>query len=387
MSHHDTYGDVLLSLQEAALDDSLWPAASARIDEACGMLGSALVVGEGVSQEDGQILFSRFCYRGERFEEWEDWYFSNYYPQDERVPRLTRLPDSQLVHMGEVYTEDERRTSATYNEALLVGGYQNGLHARLDGPEGSSIYWTLADPVTRGGWGSRQIELIESLLPHIRHLLRVRYALGGARALSASLSGLLDDTRFGVIFLNRHGRIVDTNDRAADLLRRGPGLFEENGFLHARLPADDARLEELLAVALPRFGLHSTGGSMTVMRWPSRSRQVVHLVPVSVRQNDFGVGRVAVLALVVEPGSLAHPDAALVGSALGLTATESQVALALAMGKSVTDIANEKGQKVSTARFHVKRIHSKLGLSRQMDLIRLVLSLGDAPGSRASLPG
>ena len=78
MSHHDTYGDVLLSLHEAALDDSLWPAASARIDEACGMLGSALVVGKGDSQEDGQIFFSRFCYRGERFDEWEDWYFTNY---------------------------------------------------------------------------------------------------------------------------------------------------------------------------------------------------------------------------------------------------------------------------------------------------------------------
>ena len=381
MSDHDKFAEVLLSLHEATLNDSLWPAASARIDEACGMLGSALVVGTGASQEDGQVFLSRICHRGERVEEWEDAYFTHYYPQDERVPRVTRLPDSRLVHMGDLYTDDERRTSATYNEALLDGGYQNGLMARLDGPEGCSIFWTLADSTRRGGWDSRQIALIESILPHVRHFLRVRYALAGAQALSASLAGLLHDTRLGVVYLNRLGSIVDANDRARELLQRGRGLFEENGFLRARRPADDASLERLLADALPRFGLPSTGGSMTVIRWPSRSRQAVHVVPVGERRNAFGIGRVAVLVLVVEPDRLARLDAGLVASALGLTATESQVAVALAMGKSVSDIADEKGQKVSTARFHVKRIHSKLGLTRQTDLIRLVLALGDAPGS------
>ena len=386
MSHHDKFGEVLLSLHEAALDDALWPAASGRIDEACGMLGNALVVGRGRSQEDGQVFFSRICYRGERTEEWEQRYFNDYYPQDERVPRVTQLPDSHLVHMNELFTEDERRTSATYNEALLVGAYQNGLAVRLDGPEGCSIFWTLADSTRRGGWGSRQISMIESFLPHIRHFLQVRYALGGAQALSASLAGLLEDTRLGVIYLNRRGRIIDTNDRARDLLQHGPGMFEQDGFLRARAPADDACLEGLLAEALPRFGLRSTGGTMTVMRWPSRSRQVVHVLPVSDRLNDFGIGHVAALVLVVEPDRVANLDGELVASALGLTATESEVAVALAMGKSVTDIAIEKGQKVSTARFHVKRIHTKLGLSRQMDLIRLVLSLGDAPGFQGDRP-
>ena len=386
MSHHDKFGEVLLSLHEAALDDALWPAASGRIDEACGMLGSALIVGRGHSQIDGQIFFSRICHRGERLEEWEQGYFNNYYQQDERVPRVTQLPDSHLVHMTDLFTEDERKTSDLFNKVLPETGYQNGLTVRLDGPEGSGIYWTLADSIRRGGWGSRQISMIESLLPHIRHFLQVRYALGGAQALSASLAGLLDDTRLGVIYLDRRGRIIDTNGRARDLLQHGPGLFERDGFLRARAPADDTRLEGLLAEALPRFGLQASGGTMTVMRWPSRSRQVVHVLPVSDHLNNFGIGRVSVLVLVVEPDRVANLDGELVASSLGLMATESEVAVALAMGKSVTDIAKDKGQKVSTARFHVKRIHTKLGLSRQIDLIRLVLSLGDAPDFRGDRP-
>ena len=59
MNQRYRYGDVLSSLDEAALDDALWPAASARIDDACGMRGSTLVMARGHSQADGEILFAR----------------------------------------------------------------------------------------------------------------------------------------------------------------------------------------------------------------------------------------------------------------------------------------------------------------------------------------
>ena len=382
MNRQDKLAGVLPSLHEAALDDALWPVASGRIDEACGLRGNALVMARGQSQVDLDILFARICHHGDRDEDWERTYFGDYYPLDERVPRLTQLRDSDLVRIGDLYTEHERKSSATYNEPLARAGYQNGLNVRLDGPQGASIYWVLADSTRRGGWGSRQIKVIESLLPHLRHFLQVRHALGGAQALSDTLSGLLDDSRLGVIQLDRRGRVIEANDCARRLLRRGHGLFERGGNLHARALADDTRLQGLVADALPRFGRQGSGGGVTVSRWPSRLRQAVHALPVTCREKDFGIGRVAVLVLVVEPGSPVRLDAELVASVLGLTKTESQVAVALATGKTVSAIAKERGQKVSTTRYHVKEIHAKLGLSRQPDLIRLLLTLGDAPGSR-----
>ena len=42
MSDQDAFERVLASLHEAMLDDTQWPATSALIDEACGILGSAL---------------------------------------------------------------------------------------------------------------------------------------------------------------------------------------------------------------------------------------------------------------------------------------------------------------------------------------------------------
>ena len=222
------------------------------------------MVGKGRSQTDGQIFLARLCRRGERHPECERWYFDLYYPWDERVPRVAQLPDSRLVPITELYTDQELKNSAAYNEALPRGGYQHGLNVRLDGPDGSSIVWTLADSTERGGWGSEQIEIIERLLPHLRQYVQVRRALAGAEALGASLADLLDSTRVGVIHLDQRGGIVEANDRARGILRRGDGLFDQDGFLRARQPADHARLETLLAGALRTHGSDAATSSASI---------------------------------------------------------------------------------------------------------------------------
>jgi PAS domain-containing protein len=345
MSQHDIFNRVLASLHEAMLDDAHWPATSALIDDACGIKGSALVVGKGHSQADGQIFFGRFCYHGQRYEDRERWYFDNYYPYDERVPRVAKLPDSRLVHIPDLYTEEELKTSLAYNEAFPRGSYQNGLNVRMDGPDGSHIVWTLADSTEPGGWGWAQTEMIEHLLPHIRQFVRVRQALAGVEALGASLTGLLDNTRVAVIHLDLQGRVAAANDRARGILRQGDGLFDRGGFLAAWSPADNARLKRLLAHALPTGGGQAVSGSMTVGRLPGLPRLAVHVSPVDARQMDFGTQRVAALVLALDPEFQSDIDPGLVAATLGLTPAESRVAVWLAEGKSVRDIAVATGRQ------------------------------------------
>ena len=57
---------------------------------------------------------------------------------------------------------------------------------------------------------------------------------------------------------------------------------------------------------------------------------------------------------------------------------ESRVAVMLAKGMSVREIATAMTRKESTIRFHVKSIFAKHGLNRQAELVRLVLSLAGA---------
>ena len=381
MREQDAFDRVVAALHDAALDDAGWLTASGLIDEACRMKGNGLVHGEGQTQDDIEIFLARFCIDGERREDLEREYFDVYHRGDERLPRLRQLPDRKLVHVRSLYTEQELKTSPTYNESLTRAKAQNGLNARMDGPNGSRIIWVTADPVGTDEWSSDQIEMLEHLMPHVRQYASVRQVLADAGALGTSLAALLDTTGSGIIRLDRRGRIVAANDSAAALLRRDDGLSDQGGYLQARLPSENARLQKLLARALPPFGGQGASGSMTVRRALSQPRLVLHVSPVVDRQMDFRTRRVAALALVVEPGSRMRIDCGLVATILGLTPSETEVAVLLAEGHTVRDIARATDRRESTVRWHIKHIFNKHGFNRQLDLVQLILSLAAIPES------
>ena len=381
MNEREAFERIVASLHEAALDHARWSSASALIDEALGVHGSSMAFGDGDSEGDIRIYSSWAFFRGQRHRELEREYYEVYYPLDERVPRVRYLPDSELFHITDLCTEEELKTSVVYNELLVRGHARNAIHVRLDGPNGSRIVWVVHDPVDGDGWSSAQLDSIRHLLPHLRQCIRVQQALAGAGALGETLEGLLDTTGLGIVQLDGRGRIVAANDRARDVLRTGRGLFDEGGFLYARTPEDDGELQGLLTRALPPFGAQGAGGSTLVRRSAALPPLVLHVNPVGRQETDSRVWPVAALVVVVDPASGTDIDPRVAAVALGLTGMESRVAVLLARGMSVRGIAAATGRNESTIRSHVKHMFTKHRLSRQADLVRLVLSLAGAPES------
>ena len=376
MGEQATFERILESLHDAMLDDTHWPGASALIDEVCGLTGNAIMVGEGPRDDVRPLFVGAYC-RGQRREDLEREYLGSYHATDERVPRFRQLPDSRLVHVKELYTAEELKTSPTYNELLPRGDQQNSLVVRLDGPDGCHITWGLGDPVDAGGWESSRIRMVRRLLPHIRQFVRVRQALVRAEARSTTVTALPDNRRIGVLHLDRRGRILEANDRARSILRHGDGLSDREGALGARATADRACLERLIGDALPGAAPAPVSGSMLLRRSHVSPPFVVHVKPASVPQPDYGARHVAVVVLIAEPGRPSRVNPDLVATILGLTPAESHVAVCLAEGKSVRDIAEATGRSDRSIYWHVQQIYKKQSASRQADLVRLVLSLAE----------
>ena len=161
------------------------------------------------------------------------------------------------------------------------------------------------------------------------------------------------------------------NAPALDILRRGEGLSDKDGTLHASLPADHGRLQKLLKRALPGFGIDPpAGGSMTIQRPMLRSRLELHVHPVDAPQADFGGRRVAALVLVVDPTSRLRIDPVRVSALLGLTPSEGRVSALLAEGRPVREIAAVTGYKESRVRWLLKQGYKKQGLSGQITLVQ-----------------
>ena len=338
----------------------------------------------GNSREDSEIAFARFCFRGERREDWEREYFDAYYALDERVGRLADLQDGELVPVSSLYTVEEKRTSVAYNELLPRWETQNGLNVCLDGPAGSRIVLTLADPVRRDGWSAGRLRMIESLLPHLRLFVRLRQALVDAQVFGSSLAALLDGMGSGVFGLDGSGRIVSANARACQFLSEGGSLTEVDGFLHAASEEEDAALQRVLAGAMPPIGCAAASGSTTVGTAAGR-RVLLHATPTRKAGGGALQPRIAVLVQAVDLERRPRVDPAVAAHALGLTAAESEIAALLAEGRTVRDVAAATGRGESTVRWHVKHIYAKQGLSRQAELIRLLQPLTDIYGKSVGL--
>ena len=283
----------------------------------------------------------------------------------------------RFMHVSEQYPPGELKRSRAYNECLCRIQYGDSLAVTLEGKNGSHIGWSIGDPVASNGWSPSQIEMLESLSREVRQFVLVRQELVRARARSTTVTALLDNARIGVVHLDRRGRILAANDRASDILRGGDGVADRNGVLRARAAEDNRRFGGLLASALPETGEAATGGSMRIRRGSGLSPIVVYVKPVPVPQPDYGARYVAALVLLVEPGRRHRIEPGLLVSTLGLTRAEAQVAAWLAEGRSVRDMATSTGRTKGAVYWHLKQMYQKLAISRQADLVRLVLSVGN----------
>lgn len=370
MGRETSFEDILVALQQAALQPDHWPVASGLIEKAIGAKGNALMVCSHPAYRPDAVCFWRIVFGGERYADLEHEFIEDHWQRDERIPRVRRLADGVLVPTSDLYTAEERETSPTYTELMGRTDMQAGLHTRLDVPDGLQIVWALGES-TGGGWTTRQVAVIEKLMRHLRYFASVRQVLADAQALAKSLTGLLDDRRLSVIQLDRTGRILEANDHAAELLlQKGGGLLDAAGHLRAGAPEDNAQLQRVLADAI-----QGAAGSITVGR-SARSRLLLHVTPVPEQEAGFRVvGRVAALVLIVDPERRPVIDPKIVAETLNLTPAEARVAAMLATGYSVKGIVEATHRSENTVRSQLKQVFRKQGIASQADLVRRVLAL------------
>ena len=394
LSIRDRIDDIVALLQEAQLDESAWPAASALIDDTCGLAGNDLLLARLRPEGGIDIQLRWLLLRGEPNPELEYDYAENYAVIDERPAAGVREPFGKLVHTNALLSGQVRRDSVTYNEYLVPNGGENCLNVRMPGAGNSQIAWSLVGP--GGGnpsdWSSERVDAIRQLLPHVRHFVRVRHALAEARADCMKTTASLYPQRMGTLILDRHGRVVEADERARTILSCSDGLTISGRRLTAIPPADEDGVARLIGAVCDGH----QAGSMPIVR-SSPPPLVLYATPLQPAGSPPWANQWVASVLIAEPFSAPTINARRVSAALGLTPAQARVAAALAAGETAASIAEATHRTEATVRWHIRAALSRLGLARQADLVRVVLltpgvsdadrqptlSLGTAPASSA----
>jgi DNA-binding CsgD family transcriptional regulator len=224
-----------------------------------------------------------------------------------------------------------------------------------------------------------QMALLGILAPHLRRALKLRRTLIEARSAALVPQALFDGWAHAAFVLDRAGRVITMNRRAEALVAGGDGValnrlgrpysFDDRSSraLDAAIAAcrtfsGAAEDEALNGILLPR---RNGGSPFHAMLWPIASACEFGL--------PAGPGRI--LLVVSDPDSTPPDAITWIARRFGLSPAEARLAGAVIDGMPLAEAAEQLGIQLSTARTRLKTIQAKTECHRQLDLVRLAMSV------------
>ena len=185
-------------------------------------------------------------------------------------------------------------------------------------------------------------------------------------------TAVLDALAFGIVVCDATGRLVFANAAARELAHKGTGLT-----LRARgrqVGAHTATDKHTLALRIIDAAIQGRGGVVRLTGKDGVTALPVLVTPLSQRRAAPPGGGYALLAMRGAQDKTSITESTLTGL-FQLSPTQASIAVTLFEGKSVEEIADERGIKISTLRSHLADIFLRTGTDTQRDLMRLLGSL------------
>ena len=190
---------------------------------------------------------------------------------------------------------------------------------------------------------------------------------------------LLGQFNHAMLLVDETRGLWHSNDAAKEFLKTGDCLVERDGYLRCTGKANDAALTNALNslqlsalqenIAPKRRALslsRASGANLRVFISSLRPHETMGM---------FGTTARAMIVLHDPDKSNAALDPFILAECFNLTPAEARVAVRIAAGANAKEIAQHNGSALATVRTHINRVMEKTGVSRQTDLVRVLLSL------------
>lgn len=229
-----------------------------------------------------------------------------------------------------------------------------------------------------GVWHEGDIRIINEIVPHLRRALDIHAEFTRLRMQQDALMKGLDRLVIGLILYDRNARSVYINPTAKAIMKSHPAFTfnddelllhdaDDNKNLHQTI-LDTARIDpedswkQSVAIGITHPDVVAP---LPLLVTPMHA----HLMTSDL---DYEGAKVAVF--LSDPNLQQPISIPNLVSVYGLTPSEAQVAISMANGHSIEDIANTSNHSAHTIRSQLKATFRKTGVSRQSELIKLLLT-------------
>ena len=225
-------------------------------------------------------------------------------------------------------------------------------------------------------YGEREQQVMSALSPHLCQALAVSDAIDLATLTTDRLEQTIHALSAGVFLTDRGGRVVFMNRSAERQINTGNALQLIDRRLTANNRETDAALARALAAKVCIDA--ATGPASGVLALPdgNGAGYLASILPLDggARETLMAPFRATAAVFVQDPAPAPRTEGEAFARLYGLTGAELKVLLALAPGLTAKEAAGSLGLREPTIKTHLQRIYEKTGMSRQTELVRLLLS-------------
>jgi len=229
-----------------------------------------------------------------------------------------------------------------------------------------------------GEWSDGDLRVVDEILPHMSRALKIHSEFTHLRLRQDALLKGLDRLVIGLILYDRNGKPVYINPTAMAIIDSHPALELHEGNLLLINPEDERNLRKTIVdtAAIDPDDSWKQSVAIGITHPDVEAPLPILVTPMHEHliTSDLDHEGAKVAVFLTDPNLQQPISVDSLVSVYSLTPSEAQVAISLANGHSIDQIANQSHHSSHTIRSQLKAVFRKTGVSRQSELIKLLLT-------------
>jgi len=374
------YDQLIGLIYQGALEDQPWQSALPCLRKALDAQVVSLVLRPPTADDQGVILN---CVRAESgrdegespLADPNDWEVSAYREQFFSLDPFVNLPLDKVVTLEDILSDEELMMSDYYQHYLKPIDLFRILGVDTAEPGGMLARLRISRRRSETPFQPRERELLTLITPHLRRAIEIYARLNRTTSERDVYAGAVNQLSVASMILDEQGRLLTTNAVGRALLDQDEGLGLRAGRLHIEGRDINKELQQALSAIIKaqQQGQTSVVRALRVPRSATRSDLGLVIRPVPTSQWSEGQSSPSAVVFISDPDLQESTSGQILGELFELTPAEANLATLLARGLSLAEVSLAQNISQHTARAQLKSIFSKTGVSRQAELVRLVL--------------